>query len=153
MGHELSGLFKRIAEQTMEYAGALRVPGTVAVGMAKIGEDGLIEIEARQLASKLVRTELRDSADSGSNYAAVAFAKMMRRARLELEIDPYPGVRRGEVDFRGDAALKVGGRVYLVTFSGHPTQEVDNKLATDGLLALWLALSDASAINPTFQVG
>lgn len=145
MGSELDilGILDGVARQTIDWADELGVLGTAAVGMATIRGDGRVVVVSQLLATKLVRTELRDNADSGSNYGAVAYAKMLRRARRELDVDTYPEVRRGEVDFRGDAAFSRGSVVYLVTFSGHPTEEVDNRIARDGLLALWLVVDAA----------
>ena len=133
--------FDKVAEQTIFYAESMGVRGTVAVGIATVLGDGNFQLAAYELASQFVRTKLRDEDDKGSNYGSVALAKMMRRARMELEVDTDPVIRKGEVDFRGDAAFKIGDTVYLVTYSGHPTVEVDMKLAEDGLLAFWLEVN------------
>jgi len=141
MRPEALAAFDKVAEQTILYAESMGVRGAVAVGIATILGDGNFQLVACELASQLVRTKLRDEDDKGSDYGAVALAKMMRRARMELEVDTNPVIRKGEVDFRGDAAFTVNDTVYLVTFSGHPTEEVDMKLAMDGLLAFWLELN------------
>ena len=142
MLRELS-ILDQVAHRTLEYANQIGVPGAVVVGIARI-QDGLFVSDSKELATKLVRTELRDEQDKGSDYGAVAYAKMLRRLRNELGIDTTNIIRRGEIDFRGDTAFVINGIAYVVCFSGDPTQVVDNKIAMDGALDFWLTLSKSN---------
>lgn len=132
-------LLTSAAEQTLECASAWDVSGVVAIGAASIDAKSRFDLQMVALGSQMVRTKLRDERDLGTNYAGVATAKMMRRARRELGLDDSDLPRTGELYFRGDAAFHLHDVVYLATFSGS-TEKVDMRLANFGVTALWLEL-------------